>query len=120
MQKDKVCITDGPIQTRDNLHEFKTAYNKAHPRDRIKTLADAIEKLIEIATAEVPKLEELLSQKNAKISNLEGKIEWMKPFMNGCAQKDEKIIELENQIREQKKRIEELEKVRKMIEGENK
>ncbi|MEN6554565.1 MAG: hypothetical protein ABFC34_16965 [Methanobacterium sp.] len=99
MQEGKVPIADGPIQTRDNLHEFKTSYNKAHPNDRLKTLAETIEKLIEIATIEVPRLNELVSQKNAKIGNLEGKIEWMKPFMDKCEKKAEGIYELEGKTK---------------------
>lgn len=49
MQEGKVSIADGPIETRDNLHGFKTEYNRTHPKDRLKTLAEAIDKLIEIA-----------------------------------------------------------------------
>lgn len=62
MQEGKVCIADGPVQTRDNLHGFKTEYNKAHPDNRIKTLADAIEMLIQIAT-----LIEVVEEENKKL-----------------------------------------------------
>ncbi|MEN6293798.1 MAG: hypothetical protein ABFD07_17500 [Methanobacterium sp.] len=47
MQKEKVNIAQGSPETRDRLTKFKSDYNIDHPKDKLKTLSDAIDKLIE-------------------------------------------------------------------------
>jgi len=69
MQEGKKCIADGPIETRDNLHGFKTEYNRTHPKDRLKTLAEAIDKLIEIA-AENEELKKRIQELEAENTKL--------------------------------------------------
>jgi len=77
MQEGKKCIADGPIETRDNLHGFKTTYNRAHPKDRLKTLAEAIDKLIEIA---------------GKVDYYKDRIEVLEGEINGLEDKHKKNI----------------------------
>lgn len=71
MQEGKVNIAQGSPKTLANLTKFKSDYNVLHPSkdEKLRTMGDAIDKLIEIA-ARVPELETENSNLQAAFNEL--------------------------------------------------
>lgn len=75
MNKEKVKLADVFPQTKDKLVKFKSDYNILHPlkEERLGTLGDTVDILIEIATVKVPELEKRIKELEKALTELEEK-----------------------------------------------
>lgn len=107
MQKGKVAIADGKPETRDKLNKFKSEYNIEHPSERLRTLGDTIDKLIEEVTITIPALRSELEIKEKWVKGLEEHKKELISCLKAC----------EQTIEEKDMRIDELEEENKKLKG---
>ena len=99
---ESVKIANGKPETRAALNKFKADYNVEHPGDQLRTLGDAIDKLIEEVHRLTPELEQKTlwyTRQKERVSELEGILGACQQM---CDEREKRIQKLEEEIKKLK------------------